>query len=92
MYCQNCGAKMANDTKYCPFCGYSNEDASEIDEKDLKIKDLQEKITQLEQTVSNSGNFETERGFNNNKMFILIFVFPLAFLVLFFVLFIILTQ
>jgi uncharacterized membrane protein YvbJ len=92
MYCQNCGAKMDDNTKFCPFCGYSIDQINRENDKDRQIKDLQEKIAQLEHGVNISNGVENRQDFNNNRMFFLIFFFPVAFLVLFFVLFIVLTR
>jgi uncharacterized membrane protein YvbJ len=92
MYCQNCGAKIEDNVNICPFCGFSNEGDNEFTQKDRKIQELQEKITELEQTVSNTTVNENDRGFNNKMMFAFIFILPIAFLVFFFVLFFILAN
>jgi uncharacterized membrane protein YvbJ len=92
MYCQNCGAKIENGINICPFCGFSNEGNNELTQKDLKIRELKERITELEQTVSNTTVYKNNRGINNKMMFTFIFIFPIAFLVFFFVLFFILAN
>ena len=92
MFCQNCGAKIEDDVVVCPFCGFSNESNHKLSQKDLKIQELQEKIMQLEQTVSNTSVNKKDRGLNNRMMFAFIIIFPMAFLIFFFLLFFILAN
>jgi uncharacterized membrane protein YvbJ len=49
-YCQNCGAKIESAENFCSFCGYSFEKVSESDDKDARIKELEQKINRLEQS------------------------------------------
>lgn len=59
-YCQNCGAKRDSTTNFCSFCGFKFEEKTESDSKDAKIKELEQKVTRLEQKqVKNTpiGNF-----------------------------------
>jgi uncharacterized membrane protein YvbJ len=48
-YCQNCGAKRDAAINFCSYCGYKFEKKKETDNKDVRIKELEQKIVQLEQ-------------------------------------------
>lgn len=87
MFCQNCGERIEEDSKVCPFCGYVTGVDNELAQKERQIEYLQDKITQLEQTVKNTTIQDKNQGFNSKMMFVFIFVFPIAFLIFFFVLF-----
>ena len=49
LYCQNCGAKRDSVSSYCSYCGFQFEEKSDSEEKDIKIKELEQKIARLEQ-------------------------------------------
>jgi uncharacterized membrane protein YvbJ len=87
MFCQNCGEKIEDGSKVCPYCGYTIGINNELAQKEHQIEILQEKVIQLEQTVRNTTVDDKNHGFNNKMMFVFIFVFPIAFLIFFFVLF-----
>jgi len=92
MYCQSCGSEIEQNTKICPYCGEENRISGILSEKDNKIKELEQKVAQLEQNVKNQAGYKPKRIHNPNQFMWIIFVFPIVFLVLFFVLFIILAS
>ena len=49
-YCQNCGAKIEPETRFCSFCGFSFDEKSESEDKDTRINELEQKIARLEQS------------------------------------------
>lgn len=91
MYCQNCGAEINEDTTVCPYCGLLSKGSSIIQEKDLKIQALEQKIVELElafQQVSRRRNRKS--GITQFQPWI--FIFPILFVVVFFVFFIVLVS
>ncbi|MFW9938015.1 MAG: zinc-ribbon domain-containing protein [Candidatus Thorarchaeota archaeon] len=90
MFCQECGSEIENTATVCPFCGKINSNSDVIQQKDLKIQELEQKVAKLEEFVTHKPKKAT-RSFNP-MMFLFIFILPLAFLVLFFVFFIILVS
>jgi uncharacterized membrane protein YvbJ len=48
-YCQNCGAKRDSATNFCSYCGFSFEERTDSNNKDAKIRELEQKIMLLEQ-------------------------------------------
>lgn len=48
-YCQNCGAKIESAEKFCSFCGFSFEEKTGPNDKDVRISELEQKIARLEQ-------------------------------------------
>ena len=48
-YCQNCGAKIESVEKFCSFCGFSFEEKTELNNKNARINELEQKIVRLEQ-------------------------------------------
>jgi hypothetical protein len=90
MYCQNCGAKVDQNYRICPFCGQSN-NSNIMDAKESKIRELEQKVADLEQTINNTSKSKDPKwpfGFIQPWMFI----FPLLFVVIFFVFFIMLVS
>ena len=47
-YCPNCGAETEQSAKICEFCGYSFNILDDLEEKNLKINQLEHKLHQLE--------------------------------------------
>jgi hypothetical protein len=91
MYCTECGSRLDENVIVCPFCGHEKLVSKPLDEKDLKIQELESKIVKLEES-----NKERKRFFSNkaeeNRVQPWIFIFPLAFFALFFIFFIILVA
>ena len=48
-YCQNCGAKIESAENFCSFCGFKFETNTDSSDKDARIRELEQKITRLEQ-------------------------------------------
>lgn len=91
MYCTNCGADIGENVKTCPYCGKSNEKKDLMEQKDMKIQELEQKIVQLEAKIA--GNKESHLGlFGGNRWMFLVFIFPLVFFIMFFTFFIILVR
>jgi len=91
MYCQNCGSEIEQNSMVCPFCGELNRNSEIIREKDAKILEMEQKIAQLEQRVKQ----DSTSGFKRTGLFRfqwMIFVFPLVFVVVFFLFFILLVS
>jgi uncharacterized membrane protein YvbJ len=59
-YCQNCGAERVSNASICPYCGYIFNNFHEIDDKEIKIKELEQKLAQLE----NSNNSKMQGPIN----------------------------
>ncbi len=57
-YCPNCGEEREEKVQVCPFCGQELEDEAVLEEKDVKIDALQEKITQLEHQAIKSASLQ----------------------------------
>ena len=81
-YCQNCGAKIESAEKFCSFCGFSFEVETELNDKDARINELEQKIIQLEQRQVKK---TTSRAFSP-----WIAIVPIAFIAVFFGFFILL--
>lgn len=77
-YCPNCGKKRIEYENFCEACGYSFRQSNETDEKEKKIKFLEEKVIELEKIV-NGKNQDSEK-----KTPPWFFVFPLLFFIIFF--------
>jgi uncharacterized membrane protein YvbJ len=92
MYCQNCGSEIEQNTKICPYCGEQNNITEVLSEKDKKIKELEQKILNLEQNINSQVRSRVKRTYHPNKFMWIIFVFPIAFLITFFVFFTILAS
>jgi uncharacterized membrane protein YvbJ len=90
MFCQECGSEIENKATVCPYCGKINSNSDVVQQKDLQIQELEQKVAKLEEFAINKPK-KINKSFNP-MMFLLIFIFPLAFLVLFFVFFIILVS
>ncbi len=91
MYCQNCGAEINENSTICPYCGLATKSSDILQEKDMKIQALEQKIVELElavQQVSRTRNRKS--GITQFQPWI--FIFPILFVVVFFVLFIILVS
>jgi uncharacterized membrane protein YvbJ len=76
LYCQNCGAKRDSVSSYCSYCGFQFKEKSDFQDKDVKIKELEQKIAQLEQKQVKS----TRSGPFSPWMAIVPIVFVAAFL------------
>ena len=48
MICPDCSEEIKDNISYCPFCGYQLEEIKTLEDKDLKIKALEQKIIKLE--------------------------------------------
>ena len=59
-YCQNCGAKIELNINICPYCGQTYDKKEEISEKDLKIQELEQKITNLKKKRSFTMGFPAQ--------------------------------
>ncbi|MFX0030172.1 MAG: zinc-ribbon domain-containing protein [Candidatus Hermodarchaeota archaeon] len=91
MYCQNCGAEVDQNYRICPYCGQENINPEFINEKNNKIRDLEQKVTELENIIKEGSKSSDKKGpFNFFQPWI--FIFPLVFVVLFFVLFMVLVS
>ena len=90
MYCTECGSKLDENAKVCPYCGQAINSKIQ-DEKDLKIQELQKKVINLEESVKEKARFFNRKN-NENRVQPWIFIFPMVFFVLFFVFFIILVA
>ncbi len=60
-YCPNCGAERGYYAKICEFCGYSFDVIDDLEDKDIKINQLEHKLHQLE----NSGNIKSTTADNS---------------------------
>ncbi|MFX1280803.1 MAG: zinc-ribbon domain-containing protein [Promethearchaeota archaeon] len=91
MYCTNCGAKIDQNYRICPYCGQKSSSSDIEDDKDIKIRDLEQKVAQLEQKIKEGSKSEDKKKpFNPFQPWF--FIFPLLFVVLFFVFFIVLVS
>ena len=54
-YCSNCGAEREDSARICEFCGYSFNVIDDLEEKNLKINQLEHELHQLE----SSSNIKT---------------------------------
>ena len=76
-YCQNCGAKIESDERFCSLCGYNfGVNRSDVD-KDARIAELEQKIARLEVRKQ----VEKVRTSNFSPW---IAILPIAFFVIFF--------
>lgn len=91
MYCSNCGAKIDQNYRICPYCGQKSSSSDLEDDKDIKIRDLEQKVAELEQVIK-EGSKPKDKKDSFNLFQPWIFIFPLVFVVLFFVLFIVLVS
>jgi hypothetical protein len=90
MYCQNCGAEVDQNYRICPYCGQSNR--SDItDEKDIKIRELEQKVSELEQKIR-VGSKSEDKKWPFNMFQPWFFIIPFIFVILFFVLFMVLIR
>ncbi len=91
MYCQNCGSEIDQNANVCPYCGQTNNNTDIIREKDIKIQEMEQKITELEQIVKQrQGSTVKKNIFNPFQIWI--FVVPIVFVIVFFVFFILLIN
>ncbi|MFW9875346.1 MAG: zinc-ribbon domain-containing protein [Candidatus Thorarchaeota archaeon] len=91
MYCQNCGSEIDQNIMVCPYCGQVNNNSEAIREKDIKIQELEQKISNLEQNIREGSRSGVKKaGINVFQPWI--FIVPIVFVILFFVLFIILVS
>lgn len=91
MYCQNCGAEINENTTVCPYCGLVTKSSDTIQDKNKKIQALEQKIVELEQVVKQVSRTRPRRsGITQFQPWI--FIFPILFVVVFFVFFIILVS
>ena len=51
MYCQNCGSEIDKSIEICPYCGNINNISKVIQQKDIKIQEMEQKISELERLV-----------------------------------------
>ncbi len=91
MYCQNCGSEIDVSAKICPYCGRIINISEVIQQKDTKIQEMEQKISELEQIVK-EGSKSTNKAIKENLFQPWIFIFPVVFVVLFFMFFIILVA
>lgn len=90
MYCTECGSKLDENAKVCPYCGQENMKSKVPDEKDLKIQELEQKIVKLEESTRVRIGLLSSKA-KENRVQPWIFIFPVVFFILFFVFFIILV-
>jgi len=91
MYCRNCGSEIDEDVKVCPYCGRINNISEVIQQKDVKIQEMEQKISELEQIVKETSK-SRNKTIKENLFQPWIFIFPIVFVVLFFMFFIILVT
>jgi uncharacterized membrane protein YvbJ len=91
MFCQNCGSEIDQNYRICPYCGQKNSSSDPMDEKEIKIRELEQKVTELEQIIKDGSKSKDKKGFNNLFQ-PWIFIFPIIFVILFFVLFMVLVS
>jgi len=91
MYCRNCGSEIDENAKVCPYCGRMNDVSEVIPQKEIKIQELEQKVSELEQIVK-KGSKSRNKTIKENFFQPWIFIFPIVFLVLFFMFFIILVA
>ncbi|MFX0083588.1 MAG: zinc-ribbon domain-containing protein [Candidatus Hodarchaeota archaeon] len=91
MFCQNCGSEIDQNYQICPYCGQKNSSSDTMNEKDIKIRELEQKVAELEQIIEEGSKSTNKKGFNN-LLQPWIFIFPIVFVVLFFVLFMALVS
>ena len=91
MFCQNCGSEIDPNYQICPYCGQNNSSSNTLNEKDIKIQELEQKVTELEHIIKEGPKSSDKKGlFNLFQPWF--FIFPLVFVVLFFVLFMVLVS
>ena len=91
MFCTECGSKIEENVIVCPYCGEENRNSKVLDEKDLKIQELEHKIVKLEETSKQRTKLLSRKA-DENRVQPWIFIFPMVFFILFFVFFIILVA
>lgn len=91
MFCQNCGSEIDPNYRICPYCGQSNSSSDIRNDKDIKIRELEQKVTELEQVIK-EGSTSTDKKGPFNLFQPWFFIFPLVFVILFFVLFMVLVS
>ena len=80
-YCQNCGAKIESDERFCSLCGYNfGVNSSDVD-KDARITELEQKIARLEMRKqvkkARTSNFSPWIAIMSIAFFIIFFGFVL---------------
>jgi uncharacterized membrane protein YvbJ len=92
LYCQHCGSELEQNYRICPYCGQnvSSSNVDIMDEKDIKIRELEQKIANLEQIIRQKSSSK-EKNWPFNLFQPWFFIFPLVFVILFFVLFMVLV-
>ncbi|MHA2474144.1 MAG: zinc ribbon domain-containing protein [Promethearchaeota archaeon] len=91
MFCRYCGSEIEETTKICPFCGKSNEKPEILSQKEKQIQILEQKVKRLEERLERN-NKSTGGFFRNFNYMPLIFIVPIVFVILFFVLFFFLAS
>ena len=51
MYCKNCGSEIDQNANVCPYCGETSNSTDIIKKKDIKIREMEQKIAELERIV-----------------------------------------
>ncbi len=57
MICPECSEEIKDSVLYCPYCGVKIQLQENKDEKDLKIKELEKKVTNLEYDLNRNNNY-----------------------------------
>jgi uncharacterized membrane protein YvbJ len=91
MYCQNCGAEIDENSEVCQYCGSINNITKVIQQKDIRIQEMEHKISELEQIVKKGSN-PRNKTIKENFVQPWIFIFPIIFVMVFFIFFIILVS
>lgn len=81
-YCPDCGAKNESNADFCPLCGYalnSNTSNTAMLAKDQKIRELEQKIYQLEHRLQTQPRARRPSAIPENFPFWIIPVTIIAF-------------
>ncbi len=57
MICPEFSEEIKDSVSYCPYCGIKIQLQENKDEKDLKIKELEKKVTNLKYDLNRNNNF-----------------------------------
>ena len=66
MNCPECSEEIKKSVSYCPYCGVKIQFQEIKDEKDLKIKELEQKVTNLEHDLNRNNNYFNKLERDNN--------------------------
>ncbi len=70
MICPECSEEIKENIRFCPYCGVKMQLQETKDEKDLKIKELEEKVTKLENTSKiNNKSYNLQGPYTTNPYY-----------------------